>query len=246
MFESGKTGFFMAIPALIILAIVLTAGMAVAEPMVTPPPVNEKINVFAVVSGEIETACHDAATALMNEEALESFALKGYQVHCTLYMTQYPANSLDKVAAIVTDLASNTREFEIQSTGLEITSGNWFFMNLERNRSLQTLSDQVVEKLAALRHPSNFVPEWAKDNATKVEYITKYGSPNVYAEFNPHLTLLAQSDGSKLQRFMQKHATDTFNKPITGRVVAVGLGIADRDGQMQTPYKILPLQPAGK
>lgn len=246
MLESGKTGFFMAIPALIVLVIVLTTGMAMAEPMVIKPPVTEKINVFAVVSGEIESACREAATVLMHEEALESFPLKGYQIHCTLYMTQYPVNSLDKVAAIVTDLASNTREFEIQSTGLEITSGDWFFMNLERNRNLQTFSDQIVEKLAALRHPSNFVPDWAKDNPTKVEYITKYGSPNVYAEFNPHLTLLAKSDGSKLQRFMQKHLTDSFNKPVAGRVVAVGLGIADRDGQMQEPYKILPLQPAGK
>ena len=246
MLESGKTGFFMAIPALIVLVIVLTTGMAMAEPMVIKPPVTEKINVFAVVSGEIESACREAATVLMHEEALESFPLKGYQIHCTLYMTQYPVNSLDKVAAIITDLASNTREFEIQSTGLEITSGDWFFMNLERNRNLQTFSDQIVEKLAALRHPSNFVPDWAKDNPTKVEYITKYGSPNVYAEFNPHLTLLAKSDGSKLQRFMQKHLTDSFNKPVAGRVVAVGLGIADRDGQMQEPYKILPLQPAGK
>ena len=242
MFETGKTGIFVAIPALIILIIIIvTAGSAAAE-----PPATEKINVFAAVSGEIETACREAATTLKNEEGLEAFPCKGYQVHCTLYMTQYPIGSLEKVASIVADLAGNTREFDIQTTGLEITSGSWFFMNLDRNRNLQTFSDAVVEKLASLRHPSNFVPEWAKGNPTKVEYITKYGSPNVYAEFNPHLTLLAQSDEAKLKSFLEKHTTESYTKPVSGRVVAIGLGIADRDGQIKEPFKLFPLLPQAK
>ncbi len=242
MFEIGKAGFFIAITALIILIIIIVpSDIAAAE-----PPATEKINVFAALSGEIETACREAATTLKNEEGLESFPIKGYQVHCTLYMTQYPLGSLEKVASVVAELAAGTSEFDIQTTGLEITSGSWFFMNLDRNPNLQTFSDAVVVKLAPLRHPSNFVPDWAKDNPTKVEYITKYGSPNVYAEFNPHLTLLAKSDEARLKRFLEKHTTESFTKPVSGRVVAIGLGIADRDGQIKEPFKLFPLQPQAK
>ncbi len=65
----------------------------------------------------------------------------GYQVHCTLYMTQYPAEARDKVRSKIKRLADGVREFRVSTTGLEITSGNWFFINLERNRNLQALSD---------------------------------------------------------------------------------------------------------
>ncbi len=242
MFASGKTGLFIAVPLLIILIIIIAAGVARAQ--TAKAPESEKINVFAVVSDEIETACREAATTLMQEEALESFPLQGFQIHCTLYMTQYPVDSLEKVASLVAEIASNTRAFAIQSTGLEITSGSWFFLNLDRNRNLQTFCDAVVEKLAPLRSPSDFVPEWAKDNPTKVEYITKYGSPNVYGEFNPHLTLLAKSDEAKLKKFVEKHANSGFAKPVSGRIVAIGLGIADRNGQIKDPFKVIPLQPA--
>ncbi|MDD3146359.1 MAG: 2'-5' RNA ligase family protein [Candidatus Riflebacteria bacterium] len=246
MFASGKTGLLIAIPLLIILIIILTSSGSSAQPAEKAKPQSEKINVFAVVSEEIETACRAAASTLMQEESLESFPLKGFQVHCTLYMTQYPLMSLEKVAALVAEIASNTREFDIQSTGLEVTSGNWFFMNLSRNSNLQALSDLTVEKLAALRSPSSFVPDWAKEFPTKVEYISKYGSPNVYAEFNPHLTLLASSDAEKLTRFMKKNADSNFSKPVAGKVVAIGLGIADRNGQMQEVFKIFPLQSGKK
>lgn len=242
MFASGKTGLVIAVPLLIVLIIIITAGVARAQ--TAKAPESEKINVFAVVSNDIETACREAATTLMQEEALESFPLRGYQIHCTLYMTQYPVGSLEKVASIVAEIASNTKVFDIQSTGLEITSGSWFFLNLDRNRNLQTFCDAVVEKLAPLRSPSDFVPEWAKDNPTKVEYITKYGSPNVYGEFNPHLTLLAKSDEAKLKSFVEKHSNSSFAKPVSGRIVAIGLGIADRDGQIKDPFKVIPLQPA--
>ena len=98
--------------------------------------------------------------------------------------------------------------------------------------------------LAPLRAKSDFVPDWAKEFPTKVEYISKYGSPNVYSEFNPHLTFLAKSDAEKLQNFSKKHENSDFAKAVAGRIVAVGAGLADRDGQMKEAWKIFPLQKA--
>jgi len=228
--------------AVVLLLFVLVTVIASAQKAKFPP--QEKINVFAVVSQNIESAFSDAAKALKEEEGLEAFPMLGYQVHCTLYMTQYPEGSKDKVLGMIEELASNTREFAVNSTGLEITSGDWYFMNIERNRNLQTLSDTIVEMLAPMRAKSDYIPDWAKEFPTKVEYISKYGSPNVYSEFNPHLTFLAKSDAEKLQRFNKKHADSAFAKVIGGSIVAIGAGIADRDGQIKEPWKIFPLKKA--
>ena len=105
-------------------------------------------------------------------------------------------------------------------------------------------SGRVVEMLAPMRAKSDFIPDWAKEFPTKVEYISKYGSPNVYSEFNPHLTFLARSDEEKLQRFNKKHADSDFAKVIGGSVVAIGAGIADHNGQIKEPLKIFPLKKA--
>lgn len=228
--------------SIFLLLFILVAVIASAQKDDRPPL--EKINVFAVVSENIENSFKDAAKALHEEEELDSFPFLGYQVHCTLYMTQYPVGLQNEVLSKIEELASNTTEFAVNSTGIEMTSGNWFFMNLDRNRNLQTLCDSAVERLSPLRAKSNFVPDWAKEFPTKVEYISKYGSPNVYNEFNPHLTFLAKSDAEKLQNFTKNHENSDFAKPVAGKIIAIGAGIADRDGQIKEPWKIFPLKKA--
>ena len=186
MTSTEKVNLYLLIPLIIFVMIFMAARRAGAQ---TELPPQEKINVFAVVSENIEEAFKKAATVLNTEESLESFPLQGFQVHCTLYMTQYPEGMKEKVLEKVKEFAEKTNEFEIKTTGLEITDGDWFFMNLDRNRNLQTLSDSLVEILAPMRAKSDYIPEWAKKSPNKVEYISKFGSPNVYDEFNPHLTL---------------------------------------------------------
>lgn len=225
---------------IIVIIFVIVAVIASAQDEKRPPL--EKINVFMVVSENIENAFKDAAETLHQKEGLEAFVLKGFQTHCTLYLTQYPEGSKDSVLAKIEELASNTREFAINSTGLEITSGSWYFMGIERSSNLQKLSDTVVEILAPMRAKSDFIPDWAKEFPTKIEYISKYGSPNVYSEFSPHLTFLARSDEEKLQKFTKEHSESDFAKIIAGSVIAIGVGVADRDGQIKEPWKIFPLQ----
>jgi 2'-5' RNA ligase len=229
----------------LLLVVLLIANSAVTFAKANENvPVFEKINVFAVLSQNIEESFKQTASALKNEENVDSFPTLGFQVHCTLYMTQYPVGSKDQVLARIEQLASTTRQFDISTTGLELTSGNWFFMNLERNRNLQSLSDTVVNQLEPLRFKSDFVPQWAKAFPNKLEYIKKYGSPNVFAEFNPHLTFLARADAEKLQRFMKNHENSDFVKPVTGKIIGIGAAIADRNGQIPEVWKIFPLQPA--
>jgi hypothetical protein len=230
----AKNFYKVLVVPVILLSSFVTVGKAQLEN-------KEKINVFAVVSENIEQAFVKAAETLKAEEGLEAFPLQNYQIHCTLYMTMYPQNTMEKVLPILEKLASNTKEFSINSSGLEITAGNWFFMSLDRNRNLQTLADSVVNELSPLRSTSDFIPNWARQFPEKMENIKKFGSPNVFSEFNPHLTFLPGSDGEKLKRFYSKHKKSDFAREIPGKVIALGAGIADRNGQLKEAIKIFPL-----
>lgn len=202
-----------------------------------------KINVFAVVSPELEKLVGDLSAALKSDLGLETFPMQGFQIHCTLYMTQYPADAKDDVLRIVSELASEVAEFEVLANEIEITEGNWYFINFERSRNLQTLADLALKRLAPLRIASDFVPNWAKAFPRKLEYIRQYGSPNVLEEFSPHLTMLAREDGEALKRFTESHKkSGLFGIPLKGRVTAIGAGIADRNGQIKTPLVIIPLK----
>ena len=201
----------------------------------------DKINVFAVVSENIQDQVKVATVDLKITENVETFALKGYQQHCTLYMTAYPLGRQKLVATIVKRIANNTKQFPINTKGIEIAASDWLFMGLENNKELQSLCDEVANRLAFLRAKSDYVPEWAKSMPAKVECIKKYGSPNVFSQFDPHLTLLAKSDGEMLRRFGAFCADKEYNKPIAGKVVAIGYGLADRDGQIKTPIQVFPL-----
>lgn len=201
----------------------------------------EKINVFCVMSENIEAEVKVASVDLKVVENVETFALKGYQPHCTLYMTAYPKGRQKIISNIVGRIAKETKQFEINTKGIEVAASDWLFMGLENNKNLQSLCDKICDKLKFLRVKSDYVPEWAKNMPEKVRCIKEYGSPNVFSQFDPHLTLLAKSDGKMLRHFKEFCAEKIYNKPVTGKVVAIGYGFADRDGQIKTPIEVFPL-----
>lgn len=230
-----------------LLALPVVLGLALAVPSMLraedekPVVETEKINVFCVMSENIEAEVKVVSVDLKVSENVETFAMKGYQPHCTLYMTAYPMGQQEKVAKIVEEIAKNTKQFPLNTKGIEVATSDWLFMGLENNKELQALCDDVATKLCDLRAKSDYVPEWAKSIPAKVECITKYGSPNVFSQFDPHLTLLAKSDPEMLNRFKTKFAEKIYSKPVTGKVVAIGYGHADRDGQIKEPIQVFPL-----
>lgn len=219
------------------LALPASFGQPTSGP--APLPETVKLNVFAIVSDDLETMASKAGETLKTEEQLDSYPSMGYQVHCTLYMTQYAPEKASLVQGIVASLAETVRPFPVTAAGISATKDFWLFINLDKNRNLQTLSDTVVQQLCEHRFPSDFVPDWVKQYPQKLEYVTKYGSPNVFAEFEPHLTLLAKSDPVKVGGFVKRHANNAeFGTPKQGHIVGIGIGIADRAGQIKQPLAV--------
>ena len=206
------------------------------------PENTEKYNVFAIVSPNIAKAVTRASNDIFKEEGLYSFPGRGYQVHCTLYMTLYPKDAIKEIDEKVAKIAKNIAPFGVTTNGLEITTGDWLFINLDKSVRFQNLADLAAKMLSPLRIKSDYIPEWAKNMPNKVAYITKYGSPNVFDEFNPHLTITAKEDSMKLKHFIQVHEKSSYAKPINGEIIAIGYGIADKNGQVTKPIKVYNLK----
>jgi len=197
-----------------------------------------KINIFAVTSKEIEKSVLDAGQALKEQTGLESFPSKGFQIHCTLYMSQFETSKINDIKAVVASLTKSLHSFPIQTSGLSKTKENWLFIDLEKNSKLQEVADKIVNLLYPLRDINQTIPDWAKAYPKKLELFEKYGSPNVFSELQPHLTLLAKGDEGNLVKFLEKNKDRQFFGRIMGNIVGLGVGEADIYGQVEKPMAI--------
>ncbi|MBF0545507.1 MAG: DUF1045 domain-containing protein [Candidatus Riflebacteria bacterium] len=200
---------------------------------------NLKVNVFAIVSEPIQNQVKEAGKELQSQESLQSFTERGYQIHCTLYMTNYDSSKLKDIASQVENYAKGVKSFDVNSLGISKTANDWLFINIAKNKELQSLSDELVTNLSPLRAQNQSIPAWAKNDPEKLEYIKKYGSPNVFNQFSPHLTLLAKTDGSKLNEFLEKNKNNqALTGKVSGKIEGIGYGFADGDGQIKKPEAV--------
>ncbi len=220
-----------------------SATVNASDSAVASGPVGVRLNVFAVVSPDIEEQVKKVGTILKDELGMETFEQKGYQIHCTLYMTHFVPEKVERLKQEVASLAAGLKSFEVQTTGLMLTKDNWLFLNLEKNKNLNDLMEKVVKGLYNLRSDNIPVPEWLKSYPEKMSSFKVYGSPNVFEDFEPHLTLVAKGDFDRLAKFIVIAKTnDLLMKTITGRVVGIGIGEADDQGQVQKAQVIFPLK----
>lgn len=195
---------------------------------------DKKMNVFAILSDNLDTYASSVSQRLKEQENLEAFPLLGFHIHCSLFMTTFDADKIETVEDIVASVATGVSSFEVKTSGLRCTNNAWLFINLENSRNLQTLADLLANGLSPHRSAAIPVPSWLPSYPEKLECFKKYGSPNVFAQFEPHLTLLANSDQRKIQHFIDANKDNASVSGIQeGKVVGIGLGFADSVGQMK-------------
>lgn len=231
----------MRLPALAVT--LATAAAACAAAVAAMPDGGAKatvsLNVYAVLSPAVVEHAR-AVSADLGQAGLAAFPAAGHRVHCTLYLTEYPASRAADVVGKVRLASRQRKRFPVATAGLLGTRSHWLFVNLERTPALQRLSDDVVEMLAPLRFPSPAVPGWLAAYPDKRNSFDKYGSPNVGPHFEPHVTLLASADAAALGPWM-KDRSGRFQAPVRGEVVGLGVAVADALGQVREPLLEAPL-----
>ncbi|MGF1561340.1 MAG: 2'-5' RNA ligase family protein [Geminicoccaceae bacterium] len=219
----------MRVAALLMLTVGLTGTAFAQEEAASEEPVMQEYNVFAVPSREIEDLVSATAEA-MADYGLETFYAQGFLPHVTLYLTAFPEDKLPEIKARIEAKARTMTRFPLQVDGTHLTKGRWYFLDLVRSEDLQRLSDEIVMELSPLRERAYEAPEWVQNYPEKLAAFERYGSPNVFTQFGPHLTQLAGEESTELDRYIE----ETADQPVKaeGEVIGIGFAPVDALGQV--------------
>ncbi|KAF2076251.1 hypothetical protein CYY_002429 [Polysphondylium violaceum] len=147
--------------------------------------------------------------------------------HITLYLTDFQENqvqniqqSIEKVFPVLQQVA---QDCNVELNFINVT-GQYGMWNVKLNSCLQTLSDVIVDNTYQFITPNQSIPEWVYDlpeplRSEKIAMIQKYGSPNVFDQFQPHVTLAWDAVDNLVQVF------NTINvQPASCFSPSIGIG----------------------
>ncbi|WP_115720687.1 2'-5' RNA ligase family protein [Gallaecimonas mangrovi] len=203
-------------------ALALLPALAMAD--------NISVDVFAIPSQPIIDQVKTTSN-LLKANGMTSFYAKGRPVHVTLYLTRYPAGSEAAIKAAVAKLVAKQHSFAVQISGFSVTKSRWAFLDVANSAPLQRLADETTMALSPMRSPKPPLPGWVKAYPEKLAAFERYGSPNVFQNFEPHLSLLAAEKSPALATVAQALAA----KPPTaqGKIIGIGIGLTDQYGQQK-------------
>jgi len=115
------------------------------------------------------------------------------QPHVTLYLTEFDDSNLQLLQDRLGEISEVLYRCYLWMNDTE-PSGDYGMWNVINNQCLQSSSDVVVNATYDLAVPNQPVPDWVyklpePERSEKIEMIKLYGSPNVFSQFQPHVTL---------------------------------------------------------
>eukprot|EP00762_Andalucia_godoyi_P000931 ANDGO_03835.mRNA.1 hypothetical protein DICPUDRAFT_160097 len=121
--------------------------------------------------------------------------------HVTLYLTDFLGGSAPELSRRIRQIASSLPvgyACTFETTPSCVNGSAYTLWTVTNPPCLQYLSDLIVNRTVDLVVPDQPVPPWVwslpHDVAVKkADYVRRYGSPNVFDQFNPHITVSADS-----------------------------------------------------
>lgn len=190
---------------------------------------NVNYNVFVRLDSNAEKTVKEISDEL-KKIGINSLYSEGYVVHNTLYLTEYKKEALPKIKEIVDNLAKVMKPLEIEFYRIRKTGGNWLMLDAKNTLELQQLTDLATIRLNKYRAIDAEVPSWAKNIPAKAASFKEFGSPNVFMNYDPHITLLTPKDSSKIDMFMNHYSF----KPFKAKIKSIGVAEVDGLGQAQS------------
>ena len=206
---------------------VCLAFMAVAQPLRAEDTVS--IDVYAIPSKPIVDLVAKTSSDLARQ-GMTTFYAQGHAAHVTLYLTRYPVSSEAQLKAAVARSVKDCRSLPLVVEGAERTASNWLFLRVRRSVALQRLADEIPLTAEPYRSRDITPPAWMGEYPAKLPAFERYGSPNVFMQFDPHLTLLANETHHGFPAFVAE--LEKSPPKANGTVEGVGIGIVDANGQV--------------
>ncbi len=193
------------------------------------PAETVSLDIYAIPSRAVVEAVARESKALA-AHGMTTFYARGQGVHVTLYLTRYPAEAIPRIEQAIAALAQGQSRFPLEVAGTERTPSNWLFLSVARSPRLQRLADLATLAAEPWRARGGTLPEWMKAYPAKLPAFERYGSPNVFMQFDPHLTLLAEETSPELATYL---AQAEKAPPVAhGEVEGIGIALVDAHGQI--------------
>ena len=124
--------------------------------------------------------------------------------HVTMYLTAFSCPAAAAVAglscageieAAIARLISTLMMHPCELTfSAPLAAGSFAMMRVVRSACLQFFSDAIVNATHSLAVPNQTAPAWVNDlpepeRSAKLKLVAEFGSPNVFGEFDPHVSL---------------------------------------------------------
>jgi len=163
------------------------------------------------------------------------------QPHVTMYLTSFTNTQPveDAIKEIVPTLlegspACNDSAGPMVLEGFTV-NGCYAMWKVQPNPCLQHISDAVVNATYGYATPDQPIPDWVEAlpeplRSEKEDMIHRYGSPNVFGQFDPHVTLGFDCDGAPkcFDDALQAGASPTLR--IESDVLTLALGVVGAHG----------------
>lgn len=210
----------------------------------------KQYNVYLIPDTTADKYVKEFDNSLAKTDVLEKYKttpfIKNHPVHLTLYLTSFQSKYINDIESQLAELAKNTEPFYIKTTGFSAGKSGFVMLDIKNSPSLQQLSNSAISNLAKYRDKDYPAPSWVKFYPSKLASFEKYGSPNAFAEFNPHISILAanlQTDQERdsFDKDFNAIIKDTKLEPISFKIKAIGFGEVDENGQVTKTLHIYKL-----
>ena len=118
-------------------------------------------------------------------------------------------------------------------------SGTYGMLSTSNTKCLQGLSNKLVEKLSKYltNEAKSTIPEWIytlpiETQQEKIKLINEYGSPNVFDDFIPHVTLTYDEESSRQNDYVKSVSDLVLGEVIVSGVEEVGFGVVGVAGSV--------------
>mmetsp|Transcript_15171 Transcript_15171/g.25195 ORF Transcript_15171/g.25195 Transcript_15171/m.25195 type:complete len:260 (-) Transcript_15171:132-911(-) len=161
--------------------------------------------------------------------------------HVTLFLTEFDVDDenqttmIDEIAAVVEEVVSNNQHLMCQvewpQQPAAHVAGTYAMYALPHNDCLQQLSNDIVRALQPYVKRPQAIPDWIYNlplvaQWRKIWYIKKYGSPNVFGDYAPHVTVGYDEDAAPDERkqVLKERLPQEYRLHCQGLLTTVAVG----------------------
>ncbi|MEC6908564.1 2'-5' RNA ligase family protein [Photobacterium piscicola] len=213
---------------LLALVCICISPAVIANPSVPQPSNTISYNLFLIPNHTVDKTVSTISNQLKQQQLVSLYS-QGFLPHITLYLTEYPTKNLNLLKQQAQQLASQWHRFDLTLDNIQRTKGNWLMLDVNNTPELQRLADTAAIMVAPLRTMEPKIPTWVSHYPEKLAAFQRYGSPNVFMNFEPHITLLPQTEPQKLTQFMTDYG-DQF-QPVHFKALGIGIAAVNSNGQ---------------